>query len=108
MKVRVVATVDDKTKILFDYEAQCAPRVGDDLALTIDDEGFLFAEVAGVLHIPLKPPRLAEAQVVISTEDLAVARWAAARKPWNPLDGDSNIVPEEPRVTAEVTNFPTG
>lgn len=92
MKVRVVATVDDKTKILFDYEAQCPPRVGDDLALTIDDEGFLFAE----------------AQVVISTEDLAVARWAAARKPWNPLDGDSNIVPEEARVTAEVTNFPTG
>lgn len=98
MKVRVVAKVAGKPKILFDYEAQCAPCVGDDLALTIDDEGFLVAEVAGVLHIPLKPPRLAEAQVIISTEDLAVARWVAARKPWNPLDGDSNIVPEAPRV----------
>ena len=81
MRITVVAVVDGKTKMLFEYEAAHAPCVGDDIALAIDDEGFLTTVVEDVLHIPLKWPRPAQAQVAISTLDLAVARWVADRKP---------------------------
>lgn len=75
-------------KSLFVYAAMAVPRIGEQLALTIDDEGFLVADVLQVVHIPLRAPKTKQvngkkqmitsgAMVLIDDSDLDVAAFVA-------------------------------
>jgi hypothetical protein len=80
--IRLVADLGNEDKELFRYESSCVPRIGDEVALTVDDEGFMTAEVIGVLHIPQKAPLPAQAQVAIDAlTDPAITFWCENWKP---------------------------
>lgn len=80
--IRLIADLGTTEKALFHYVSPCVPRVGDDIALTVDDEGFLVAEVIGVLHIPQKAPLPNQAQVAIDAlTDPAITFWCENWKP---------------------------
>lgn len=87
IEIQIKHRSDAKTA-LFVYASTAVPQAGDDVALTIDDEGFLAATVLDVLHVPLRVPKTkkindvdqvitAAAIVLIDVADLAVAAFVA-------------------------------
>ena len=90
--IQIQVRPESNQQTLFSYASTVVPRIGDLIALTIDDQGYLTAEVIDVLHVPLARPKTVQIErrdisvdsaavvVIDDASDFDVAAFVAQRQ----------------------------